>query len=77
MNSVLRKYKAAAHLACLKNPISQPSIEISPIWYPLISKRLTKQYSEPMQIILLSIDGVSDVKNLNTCVLDFTVLSVV
>jgi hypothetical protein len=29
-----RKYKESAHMACLTNPISQPSFDISPIWLP-------------------------------------------
>jgi hypothetical protein len=35
-NSRYRKYKESAHMACLTNPISQPSLDISPIWIPLI-----------------------------------------
>jgi hypothetical protein len=36
-NSRYRKYKESAHTACLTNPISQLSLNISPIWIPLIS----------------------------------------
>jgi hypothetical protein len=36
-NSRYRKYKESAHIACLLNLISQPSLDISPIWTPLIS----------------------------------------
>jgi hypothetical protein len=36
-NSKYRKYKESAYVACLTNPISQPSLGISPIWIPLIS----------------------------------------
>jgi hypothetical protein len=32
-----RKYQESAHMACLINPISQPSLDISPIWILLIS----------------------------------------
>jgi hypothetical protein len=35
-NSGYTKYKESAHMACLTNPISQPSLDISPIWIPLI-----------------------------------------
>jgi hypothetical protein len=35
-NSRYRKYKESAHMACLTNPISQPSLDISPIWILLI-----------------------------------------
>jgi hypothetical protein len=34
--NICRKYKEAAHMACMTNPISQPSLETSPIWVPLI-----------------------------------------
>jgi hypothetical protein len=34
-NSRYRKYKELAHMVCLTNLISQPSLDISPIWKPL------------------------------------------
>jgi hypothetical protein len=37
-NSRCRKYKESAYMACMNNPISQPSLEISPIWIPVIKK---------------------------------------
>jgi hypothetical protein len=37
-NSRYRKYK---ELACLINPISQPSLDSSPIWIPLISNEVS------------------------------------
>jgi hypothetical protein len=40
-NSKYRKYKEAAHMACLINLISQPSLGISPIRIPLISNEVT------------------------------------
>jgi hypothetical protein len=30
-NSMCQKYKESGHLACLTNPISQPSFDLSPI----------------------------------------------
>jgi predicted GIY-YIG superfamily endonuclease len=33
-NKICKKYKEAAHMACIMNSISQPSLEISPIWIP-------------------------------------------
>jgi hypothetical protein len=36
-----RKYKEAAHMACSINPISQPSLDFSPIWIPIISNEVT------------------------------------
>jgi hypothetical protein len=41
-NNRFRKYKESAHMACSTNPISQPSLDISPIWIPLISDEVTK-----------------------------------
>jgi hypothetical protein len=41
-NSRCRKYKESTHMACLINPISQPSLEISPIWIPLINQEVNK-----------------------------------
>jgi hypothetical protein len=38
--SKYRKYKDSAHMACSTNPISQHSLEISPIWIPLSAMRL-------------------------------------
>jgi hypothetical protein len=34
-NSMYRKYKKSAHMVCLTNAISQPSLDISPIWIPI------------------------------------------
>jgi predicted GIY-YIG superfamily endonuclease len=41
-NSVYRNYNELANMSCLKNSIIQTCTEISPIWYPLISKELSK-----------------------------------
>jgi hypothetical protein len=41
-NSRFRKYKESAHMACSTNPISQPCLDISPIWSPLIREEVTK-----------------------------------
>jgi hypothetical protein len=40
-NSRYRKYKELAHIACSTDPISQPSINISPIWIPLMSNEVS------------------------------------
>jgi hypothetical protein len=40
-NSRYRKYKELVHMACLTNPIGQPSSDISPIWISLISNEVT------------------------------------
>jgi hypothetical protein len=39
-NSRYRTYKESAHMACTTNPISQPSLDISPIWIPLINNEV-------------------------------------
>jgi hypothetical protein len=41
-NSRYRKFKEAAHMACLTNLISQPSLEVSPIWIPVIRKEVNR-----------------------------------
>jgi hypothetical protein len=40
-NPVYRKCKEAAYVACLQNTVSRPSVEISPIWYPLTRNELS------------------------------------
>jgi hypothetical protein len=35
-----RRYKESAHMACMNNPISQHSLDFSPIWIPLIKKEV-------------------------------------
>jgi hypothetical protein len=40
-NSRYRRYKESAHIACLTNPISQSSLDISPIWIPLTSNEVS------------------------------------
>jgi hypothetical protein len=43
-NSRYRKYKESAHIASLNNTISQPSLDISPIWIPLISNKVSNSH---------------------------------
>jgi hypothetical protein len=45
VNSRQRKYKESAHMACMENPIRQPSLEFPPIWI-LWSKRRLIPYRE-------------------------------
>jgi hypothetical protein len=40
-NSRYRKYNESAHMACLTNPISQHSVDICPIWIPLIRNEVS------------------------------------
>jgi hypothetical protein len=41
-NIIWRKYKEAAHTAAAKDPTSQPSLEISPIWPTLSKEEVSK-----------------------------------
>jgi hypothetical protein len=40
-NSRYRKYNKSAHMACLTNPTSKPSLDISPIWIPLMNNEVS------------------------------------
>jgi hypothetical protein len=40
-NSRYRKFKEQAHMACLTNPISQSSLDISYIWITLVSNEVS------------------------------------
>jgi hypothetical protein len=46
VNSRQRKYKESAHMACMENPISQPSLEFPPPSGSLWSKRRSIPYRE-------------------------------
>jgi hypothetical protein len=37
-NTIYRKHKEAAQMVCTDNLISQPSLDMCPIWFPLIDK---------------------------------------
>jgi hypothetical protein len=41
-NSRYKKYKESAHMESFTNPISQPSLDVSPVWTPLISNEEIK-----------------------------------
>jgi hypothetical protein len=41
-NTTYRKYKESAHMSLLDHPISQPSLDISPIWTPVIAAEVRK-----------------------------------
>jgi hypothetical protein len=43
-NSRYRKYKESVHIACLTNPISLPSLNISAIWILQIKEITTISY---------------------------------
>jgi hypothetical protein len=41
-NTTYRKYKESAHMSLVDHPISQPSLDISPIWTPAITAEVSK-----------------------------------
>jgi hypothetical protein len=41
-NTTYRKYKESAHMSLLDHPISQPSLDISPIWTPVITAEVKR-----------------------------------
>jgi hypothetical protein len=47
-NSRYRKYKESAHMVCLTNLISQPSLDISSIWMPLTSSEVANSQKKPI-----------------------------
>jgi hypothetical protein len=47
-NSRYRKYKELAHMACLTDLISQPSLDIFPIWIPFINSGVTSSQRRPV-----------------------------
>jgi hypothetical protein len=41
-NTIYRKYKESVHMSLVVHPISQPSLDISPIWTPVITAEIKK-----------------------------------
>jgi hypothetical protein len=41
-NTTYRRYKEGAHMSLFDHPISQPSVDISPIWTPVITAEVRK-----------------------------------
>jgi hypothetical protein len=48
-NTAYRKYKESARMSLLDYPISQPSLDISPIWTPVITAGFRKKQLSPVQ----------------------------
>jgi hypothetical protein len=44
-NATYRKYKESAHRSLIDHPISQPSLDISPIWTHVITAEIKKNYN--------------------------------
>jgi hypothetical protein len=49
-NATYRKCKEYAHMPLIHHPISQPGLDISPIWTPLITAEVKKLQLRPVQI---------------------------
>jgi predicted GIY-YIG superfamily endonuclease len=47
-NITHKKYKESVHMYLLDHPISQPSLDISPIWTPIISAEVRKLQLHPV-----------------------------
>jgi hypothetical protein len=43
-----RKYKESAHVSLLDHPISQPSLDISPIWTPISATEVRQLHLRPV-----------------------------
>jgi predicted GIY-YIG superfamily endonuclease len=50
-NTVYRKYKESPKISLVDHPISKPSLDISPIWTPIIAAEVRKLQLRPVQII--------------------------
>jgi hypothetical protein len=48
LNTTYRKYKESAHMSLLDHPISQPTLDISPIWTPVITAEVKKLQLRPV-----------------------------
>jgi hypothetical protein len=49
-NVTYRKYKKSAHMSLIDHPISQPSLDNSPIWTPVITAEIKKLQLCPVWI---------------------------
>jgi hypothetical protein len=47
-NTTYRKYEVSAHMSLLDHPISQPSLDISPTWTPVIAAEVKKLQLRPV-----------------------------
>jgi predicted GIY-YIG superfamily endonuclease len=50
-NITYRKHKESAHMSLLDHPICQPSLDISPIWTPVITAEVRKPQLRPVYIM--------------------------
>jgi hypothetical protein len=47
-STTYRKYKESAHMSLIGHPISQPSLDISPIWAPIIAAGVRQLQFRPL-----------------------------
>jgi hypothetical protein len=52
-NSRYKKYQESTHVACLRNPISKPSLDISSIWMSLISNESNNLLYDSFFVVVL------------------------
>jgi hypothetical protein len=64
-------------MACLQNPISWPSVEITPIWYPFLGIKFLNITFDHMEVLNFSAVGVSGVWIFSACVMVLYVVSMV
>jgi hypothetical protein len=50
LNTTYRKYKEPAHMFPIDHRISQPSLDISPIWTPVITAEVRKLRKTPSSV---------------------------
>jgi hypothetical protein len=48
-NTTYRKYNESAHMSLVDHSVSQLSLDISPIWTPIISAEVKKAISPPSE----------------------------
>jgi hypothetical protein len=48
-NTTYRRYKESAHMSLIDHAISQPSLDISPIWSPIIAAEAKKKNYNSVQ----------------------------
>jgi hypothetical protein len=54
-----RKYKESAHMSLVHHPISQPSLDIPPIWTPIIAAEVRNLQLRPVLIMCENCDFIS------------------
>jgi hypothetical protein len=47
-DTTYRKYKKSVHISLIAHPISQPGVDISPIWTPIIAAEFRELQLRPV-----------------------------